>query len=168
MHPYVALAKQTIEEYIHTGHKLAPPDPVPEGMLKAAGAFVSLKKEGELRGCIGTIEPVHKNLADEIISNAIAAAVRDPRFPPVSPDELTALDISVDVLSPPEPIAGPEVLDPKRYGVIVSAGRRRGLLLPDIGGVNTAGEQIAICRRKGGIRPDEEVTLQRFTVERYR
>lgn len=168
MHPYVALAKQTIDEYVRTGHKPAPPNPLPENMAKAAGAFVSLKKEGELRGCIGTIQPVHENLAHEIISNAIAAAVRDPRFPPVAPDELDTLDISVDVLSAPEPVDGPESLDPKRYGVIVAAGQRRGLLLPDIGGVNTAGEQIAICRRKGGIRPDEEVTLQRFTVERYR
>lgn len=168
MHPYVALAKQAIEGYVLTGLKLIPPDPVPENMAKPAGAFVSLKKAGELRGCIGTIEPTHKDLSREIIDNAVAAAVRDPRFPPVTPDELAALDISVDVLSPPEPAAGPEELDPKRYGVIVSAGRRRGLLLPDIGGVNTAFEQIAICRRKGGIRPDEEVTLQRFTVERYK
>lgn len=168
MHPYVALAKQTIEEYVRTGRKPAPPDPVPEDMALKAGAFVSLKKAGDLRGCIGTIEPVHDNLALEIISNAIAASTRDPRFPPVSPDELAALDISVDVLSPPEPAAGPEALDPKRYGVIVRAGRRRGLLLPDIEGVDTVAEQIAICRRKAGIGPDEEVALQRFTVERHK
>ena len=168
MHPFAALAKQTIEEYVRTGRKPAPPDPVPENMAGAAGAFVSLKKAGDLRGCIGTIEPAYGNLANEIISNAIAAATRDPRFPPVTPDELAALDISVDVLSPPEPVGGPDALDPKWYGVIVSAGRRRGLLLPDIEGVDTAAEQIAICRRKGGIGPDEDVTLQRFTVERHR
>ncbi len=168
MHPYAALAKQTIGEYVRTGHVPAPPDPLPENLAVSAGAFVSLKKAGDLRGCIGTIEPVRENLALEIIGNAIAASTRDPRFPPVSPDELDALDISVDVLSPPQPIDGPESLDPKRYGVIVSAGNRRGLLLPDIEGVNTVEEQIAICRRKGGIGQDEEITLQRFTVERYR
>ncbi|TBR21693.1 MAG: AmmeMemoRadiSam system protein A [Candidatus Nitrosotenuis sp.] len=168
MHPYVALAKLTIEEYVRTGRVPPSPDPLPENMSKPAGAFVSLKKAGELRGCIGTIEPVRENLALEIIGNAIAASTRDPRFPPVSPEELGSLDISVDVLSPPQPVAGPESLDPKRYGVIVNAGRRRGLLLPDIEGVDTAEEQIAICRRKGAIMPDEKVALQRFTVERYR
>ncbi len=168
MHPYVALARQTIEEYIRTGKTPAPPAPLPPNMKSKAGAFVSLKKQGELRGCIGTIEPVCENLASEIIGNAVSASTRDPRFPPVSAGELDALDISVDVLSPPEAVDGPESLDPKRFGLIVSAGHRRGLLLPDIAGVDTVEEQIAICRRKAGIMRDEEVTLQRFTVERYR
>ena len=120
-----------------------------------------------MRGCIGTVEPAYADLAHEIINNAIAAATRDPRFEPVQECELGHLTYSVDVLSPPERIDGPDALDPRRYGVIVQSGRRRGLLLPDLPGVDSVEEQVAIARGKAGILPDEPVDLYRFQVERY-
>ena len=132
-----------------------------------AGAFVSIHKFGELRGCIGTTEPTTFCVAKEIINNAISAAVNDPRFDAIRPDELRWLDINVDVLSPAEPISSKAELDVKRYGVIVSCGRRRGLLLPDLDGVDTVDEQISIAMKKGGIRPDEDYKLQRFEVVRH-
>ena len=121
-----------------------------------------------LRGCIGTIEPVQESLAREVVRNAIDSATRDPRFLPVEPQELDELSYSVDVLSPPEPVSGPEELDHKRYGLIVRSGPRRGLLLPDIEGVSSVEEQIAIAKVKAGILPDEPVELFRFTVRRFR
>jgi AmmeMemoRadiSam system protein A len=167
MHPLVLLAKETIESYIKEGKVYEPSEPLGEQMQRQAGAFVSIKKRGQLRGCIGTIQPSEENLAQEVIRNAIAAATHDPRFPPIGPEELGELNISVDVLTPPEPVKSTEDLDPKRYGVIVECGWRRGLLLPDLEGVDTAEYQIEICRRKAGIGPDEPVTLYRFEVERY-
>ena len=132
-----------------------------------AGVFVSIHKDGKLRGCIGTFLPTRDSIAQEIISNAVSAATRDPRFDPVRPDELDRLEINVDVLSAPEKISGPEELDVKRYGVIVSSGGKRGLLLPDLDGVDTVDEQVDIARRKGGIREGEPVTLERFEVVRH-
>jgi AmmeMemoRadiSam system protein A len=122
-----------------------------------------------LRGCIGTIEPTQANVALEVIQNAISAATQDPRFPPIVPEELADLDIKVDVLGEPEPVDGLEELDPKRYGVIVKSARdwRRGLLLPDLEGVDTVESQVDIARRKAGIRPDEPIELYRFEVVRY-
>jgi AmmeMemoRadiSam system protein A len=137
-------------------------------MTEQHGVFVSLHRRGQLRGCIGTFSPTQPNVAQEVIRNAISSSTQDPRFDPVEPHELADLEINVDVLSTPEPIAGEAELDPRRYGVIVSAGRRRGLLLPDLEGVDTVEDQIDICRRKGGIGPNEPVKLQRFTVARYR
>lgn len=166
--PYVALARQTVEAYVGEGHRLRPPRPVPPGLEKQAGVFVSLKKHGQLRGCIGTTGPTEPNVAAEIIRNAIHAATEDPRFDPVQPEELDDLVYSVDVLSEPEPISGLEDLDPARYGVIVRNGHRTGLLLPDLEGIDTAEEQVAIARRKAGIGPGEEVELQRFEVIRYK
>lgn len=168
MHPYVELAWRAVREYVREGRKTEAPDPLPPDMRRSAGVFVSIKKGGELRGCIGTIEAVRENLAAEIIDNAVSAATRDPRFPPIGPDELGELDISVDVLSAPEPVASAAQLDARKFGVIVRSGLRRALLLPDLEGVDTPEEQIAVCRRKGGIRPDEEVSLERFTVARHR
>lgn len=127
---------------------------------------MSLKKRGLLRGCIGTYEPTEESLAEEIIVNAIRAATEDPRFPPVTAGELPELTVSVDVLSPPEPCAEQD-LDPKRYGVIVAAGWRRGLLLPDLPGVDTVEEQLRIAKLKAGIPPGEPCRLWRFTVERH-
>ena len=167
-HPFVRLAQETIRRYIQEGRVVSPPEELTPEMRERAGAFVSLKKRGQLRGCIGTIEPMEENVAQEIIRNAIAAASRDPRFPPVGLEELEELDISVDVLTPPEPVAGMEDLDPKRYGVIVESGWRRGLLLPDLEGVDTVEYQVEICRRKAGIGPDEPVQLYRFEVIRYK
>ncbi|MDD5702584.1 MAG: AMMECR1 family protein, partial [Dehalococcoidales bacterium] len=109
----------------------------------------------------------HDNIAEEIVANAISTGVRDPRFEPIDVSELRDLDYTVDVLTHPELVAGKEDLDPKKYGVIVEAGRRRGLLLPDLEGVDTVDEQIEICRMKGGIDPDEPVKLYRFEVKRY-
>ena len=136
-------------------------------LRRQAGVFVSIHKDGKLRGCIGTFLPTRDNIAQEIISNAVSAATRDPRFDPIRPEELKWLEINVDVLSAPEKISGPEELDVKRYGVIVSSGSRRGLLLPDLDGVDTVEEQISIARRKGGIHEGEKITLERFEVVRH-
>ncbi|MHB9033284.1 MAG: AmmeMemoRadiSam system protein A [Anaerolineae bacterium] len=166
-HALVQLARSTIELYVREHKVLTPPkDPTPE-MAQRAGVFVSLHREGELRGCIGTIEPTQADVAHEIISNAISAATRDPRFPPMRADELDDLDISVDVLTAPEPVASPEDLDPKRYGVIVALGNRRGLLLPDLEGVDTVDYQVRIALRKAGIGRNEAYALFRFEVIRY-
>ena len=175
--PYVRLARATIEQYVRTHKKLRFPKDLPDGLAEKlppeatsdrAGAFVSVHKSGSLRGCIGTIGPVQDSIAEEIISNAISAVSRDPRFSPVREDELELLEISVDVLGKPEDIDGPDQLDVKRYGVIVSCGSRRGLLLPDLEGVDTVEDQIDIARRKGGIDPEEDYKLQRFEVIRYK
>ncbi|MEW6034291.1 MAG: AmmeMemoRadiSam system protein A [Chloroflexota bacterium] len=166
-HPLVELARQTVETYIREGKTPTLTTPTPE-MQERAGVFICLKKDGELRGCIGTFEPTRANVAEEVISNAISSAVRDPRFPPVVASELGQLEYTVDVLSRPESVKGAEHLDPRRYGVIVESGRRRGLLLPDLEGVDTVEEQIAICRQKAGIMPEEPVKLYRFEVRRYK
>lgn len=166
--PYVALARASVEGFVRTGKPIAIPDDLPDDLLKRrAGAFVSLHEHGELRGCIGTIEPCGASLAEEIVSNAVSACSRDPRFDPVRPDELDDLSYSVDVLFPPEDIASPDELDPARYGVIVTNGRRRGLLLPNLEGVDSIAQQIAIARRKAGIAPGEPVRLERFEVVRH-
>jgi AmmeMemoRadiSam system protein A len=136
-------------------------------MKERAGVFVSIKKDGQLRGCIGTFEPSRPNIAEEIIGNAISAATRDPRFLPIAPDELEHLSFSVDVLTPPEPAEFGD-LDPKKYGVIAECGWKRGLLLPDLEGVDTAKDQVSICCQKAGISPGEPVKLSRFQVKRYR
>ena len=167
MHSLVRLAKKTVETYIKEG-KVFKPEKLTLQMKERAGTFVSIHKLGELRGCIGTIEPVRPNVAEEVILNAISSAVRDPRFLPITPDELKDLDYSVDVLTPPEPVKSTDQLDPKKYGVIVEAGWRKGLLLPDLEGVDNVEEQLDICRRKAGIAPNEPVKLYRFEVKRYK
>ena len=167
--PWVRLARRSLETFVRTGKPLDRlPEKLPAEMLsQRAGAFVSLHKEGELRGCIGTIAPVERCVAWEIVRNAVSACSRDPRFSPVRPDELEALEYSVDVLGEPEPIVSPSQLDVKRYGVIVSAGARRGLLLPDLEGVDSVEQQIDIARRKGGISAVEKYKLERFEVIRH-
>ncbi|WP_258358757.1 AmmeMemoRadiSam system protein A [Moorella sulfitireducens (nom. illeg.)] len=162
----VRLARRSLEHYLRTGKVLPAPDPLPAELAARAGAFVSIKKHGNLRGCIGTIGPTRANLAEEIIYNALAAGLEDPRFTPVTIEELPELTYSVDVLGEPEPATLAD-LDPRVYGVIVSCGRRRGLLLPDLEGIDTVEEQVAIARQKGGIRPDEPYRLERFKVTRY-
>lgn len=164
---FVRLARQAVESYVREGRIIDPPEPVPEGMQGRAGLFCSIKKHGQLRGCIGTIEPVRANIAEEIIYNAIAAAMQDPRFSPVQVDELSSLVYSVDVLAAPEPIDSVDQLDTERYGVIVSSGQRRGLLLPNLDGVDTVEDQVRIARQKAGILANEPVTLQRFEVVRH-
>ena len=168
MHPLTALAKETVETYVREGEKPSPPKDLTPEMKEEAGVFVSIHKLGALRGCIGTFEPQQENVAGEIMTNAVSSATRDPRFPPVAPEELKDLDYSVDVLTRPEPVDDESQLDPKKYGVIVEAGWRRGLLLPDLEGVDTVEHQIDICRQKGDISPDEPVKLYRFEVKRYK
>lgn len=166
---YVKLAKKSLESYILRGKVLDISDDIPKELLtKQAGAFVSIHKAGRLRGCIGTILPTTDCVASEIIQNAISASTRDTRFNPISPEELPDLEINVDVLSEPESISSPDELDVKRYGVIVSSGNRRGLLLPDLDGVDSVAQQISIARQKGGIGPEEPVQLQRFEVIRHK
>jgi AmmeMemoRadiSam system protein A len=164
----VGVARQSLENYLRHGKKLSVPDEVPPEFRGEAAAFVSLKKHGQLRGCIGTVAPTRRSVVEEVIVNAISAGTHDPRFFPVQVDELDDLVYSVDVLQPPEPVEGLDDLDPKKYGVIVRAGRRSGLLLPDLEGVNTSAEQVAIARQKAGIGPNEPVELERFEVKRYK
>jgi AmmeMemoRadiSam system protein A len=166
-HPLVQLARKTIETYIRQNLVLDPPPVLTGEMKEKAGVFVSLHRHGELRGCIGTFQPATENVAKEIINNAIESATRDPRFPPLTAAELAGLEISVDVLGRPEPVASKAELDPKIYGCIVKAGPKRGLLLPDLPGVETADEQIAICKRKAGIEQKDAVELFRFKVRRF-
>ena len=161
----VALARRTIESYVRERRVFDPGTPT--GLLAGrAGAFVSLHRHGALRGCIGTICATAPTLAQEIVHNAIQAATADPRFPELEPDELDDLEVSVDVLGDAEP-CGLSDLDPATYGVIVSCDWRRGLLLPDLDGVDTPEEQVSIARAKAGIRSGERVKLERFKVERY-
>ena len=165
----VLLAKRTIEDYLRSGKVISPPSRIPEVFQKKAGTFVSLHKKGRLRGCIGTYLPTQDNLANEIIKNAISAATQDPRFPPVDTSEIKDLEISVDVLSKPEPVKSKRELDPKKYGVIVSKGWQKGLLLPDLEGVDTVEQQLEIAKQKAGLgeTPVEQLEIQRFTVTRY-
>ena len=165
---YVRLARLSLETYVRTGRPAVLPEGLPEEMrTKRAGAFVSLKKDGRLRGCIGTIEPVTDCVAEEILRNAISAGTQDPRFELVEKEELGDLVYSVDILSAPEPVRSAGELDAKRYGVIVTKGRRRGLLLPDLAGVDTPEEQIGIAKQKAGISPGESCSLERFEVTRH-
>ena len=164
---YVRLARHAIETIVTTGKLPERPANLPAEMAERAGVFVSLKKDGELRGCIGTFEPTTKNIAEEILQNAASAALRDPRFPPVKKEELDALVYSVDVLTEPELVAGADALDVKKYGVIVEYRARKGLLLPDLAGVDTVEEQLRIARQKGGIPADAPIRIWRFTVERH-
>jgi len=167
--PWVELAWQSVERWVRERRVLDVPEGLPEALThRRAGAFVSIHKQGRLRGCIGTIVPTRGSLAEEIIHNAVSAASRDPRFDPIRPDELPWLEINVDVLGEPEDIASEAELDVKRYGVIVRRGHRRGLLLPDLEGVDTVRQQVDIARQKAGIGPKEKVELQRFEVVRHR
>ncbi len=167
MHPLVELAKRSVEAYITRRETIGLLEDVPECMTGKAGVFVCIKKHGRLRGCIGTFQPTRECVGLETIANAISAATEDPRFPPVSEKELPELSYSVDVLSPPEKVSDVSELDPKKYGVIVVSGFRRGLLLPDLEGVDTVEEQLNIAKMKAGIAPHEDVEMYRFEVRRY-
>lgn len=167
MHPLVDLAVKAVNTYVADGRKIDPPAILSDEMRGKAGVFVSIHKGDMLKGCIGTMAPTRSNVAEEIIANAIAAATQDPRFPPITKDELEGLEISVDVLDKPEKVSSMSDLDAKKYGVIVVAGAKRGLLLPDLEGVNTPEQQIEICKRKAWIDKAEKVELYRFKVHRY-
>lgn len=165
---YVQLARKSVETYVRTGRRAILPEGLAEDLRgRRAGVFVSLKKNGRLRGCIGTTAPTTGSVAEEILQNAVSAAARDPRFPPVTADELDELVYSVDVLGKPEAVESPAQLDVRRYGVIVENGGRRGLLLPNLEGVDTVEQQISISKQKAGIAPSEDVRLQRFEVVRH-
>jgi len=170
-HPLVRLARETIELYVCQGKRPDVPPELPPDLRRPAGAFVTLHRGGELRGCIGTIQPTCDCLAEEVIQNAISAATRDPRFPALRRNELADLDVKVDVLCAPEPISSPAQLDPKRYGLIVESQAspwKRGLLLPDLEGIDTVEKQVYWTRyHKAGITdPNEPVQMYRFEVQR--
>ncbi|GAI55203.1 unnamed protein product, partial [marine sediment metagenome] len=143
---------------------------IPPEFQRKAGVFVSLHKKGELRGCIGTYLPTQKNIAEEIIRNAISSATQDPRFPPVREEELKEIEISIDILSEPELIHSLDDLNPRKYGVIVNKGWQKGLLLPDLEGVDTAETQLKIAKQKAGLLgiPLDQLKIYRFTVTRYK
>lgn len=165
---YVRLAREAVEAYVLRREVIDVPAGLPDEMLSTrAGAFVSIHEHGELRGCIGTISATRSCVAEEIIGNAVSASTRDPRFPAIRPDELPWLDINVDVLGEAEDIDSEDELDVKRYGVIVSCGHRRGLLLPDLDGIDTPRQQVEIAMKKGGIHKFEKYKLQRFEVIRH-
>jgi len=165
---YQELARRSLEHKIAAGKKMSVPNGLPDDLMnRQAGVFVSIHKQGRLRGCVGTIAPTTSNIASEIIQNAISAGLEDGRFAPVTADELPYLEYKVDVLSDPEPIKDKGQLNVKRYGVIVTCGSKRGLLLPNLDGVDTVEDQISIAKRKAGIRDDEKVDLERFEVVRH-
>lgn len=167
-HPYIELARKSIEYFLLEGKILPVPDEITDDFKMKAGVFVSLKKYGSLRGCIGTFAPTKDNIYLEIVQNSVSSATSDPRFPPVSIDELKDIDISVDILTPAELVKDVNDLDPKKYGIIVAKGHKRGLLLPDLKGIDTIQEQIHIAKMKAGIKPeDDDFDIYKFTVKRY-
>lgn len=166
---FTCLARQSAEHFVRTGEILDMLEDLPPELLnRRAGVFVSIKKDGQLRGCIGTIDPTQKSIAAEIIKNSVAAASRDHRFSPVAPEELEELTFSVDVLSEPEAIDSLDSLDARRYGVIVTHGYKRGLLLPDLDGIDTVEGQVKIALQKAGIGSGEQYSVERFEVERHK
>lgn len=166
--PYVKLARKSVEYYVENGEYILIPEGLPKEMLEEKKAvFVTLYKDGNLRGCIGTTEPRQDNIAMEIIINAVSASSQDPRFPRVEKHELDKIVYSVDVLSKPEPISSLEELDVYNYGVIVKKGYRQGLLLPNIQGIDTVEEQVSIALQKANIGEDEDYSIERFKVERH-
>ncbi len=168
MHPLVQLAKDTVELYIRERKiREVREDGLPEEFRQQAGVFVCLKIAGNLRGCVGTFHPTEPTIAHETVRNAISASTCDPRFPCIRPVELDKIEYTVDVLTQPELIREKSELDPHRYGVIVQADGRRGLLLPDLEGVDTADQQIGIAMQKAGIPAGTPVKLFRFEVKRF-
>ena len=169
-HPFVCLARDAITLFVEAGQVITPLEGCYEQfeiLRRQSGVFVTLKKSGELRGCMGTLEPACANMALEIIENAISAAFRDPRFCSVNTDEVTDLSISIDVVKPLERVLCMADLNPSCYGVVVRQGLRRGLLLPGITEITSVEAQLAIAREKGGIGEDEDIELFRFEVDRY-
>lgn len=168
MHPLVTLAIRSVEHFIETGKPLPCPDPLPENLKQNAGTFVSIKKEGALRGCIGTVRPKYKNLAEEVINNAVRAANEDPRFDPVEKRELSTLTFSVDVLTPLEKVENLKGHDIKKYGLVVRGNGKQGLLLPDLDIIKSASQQLKVCLKKGGFSHGDKYELYRFEVKRFK
>ena len=167
--PYVRLARKSLEEYILYGRVIDIYNAdIPKEMIEnQAGVFVIIEQYGQLRGCLGTAEPIRKNVAEEIVYNAIGAGTRDPRFLPVKKEELNSLKYIVDVIKEPEPIQSIDQLDVKRYGIVVSCDSRAGILLPNLEGINTPKEQVSIALEKAGIREGESYSMKRFEVIRH-
>ena len=161
------LARMTVLRYLEDGKLPGIPKDLPPELMKKAAVFVSIKKEGRLRGCIGTFEPLYPSVAEEIMQNALRSAISDPRFAPLTVDEFSDVTFSVDVLGSVELIQDLSELDSKKYGVLVRAGERRGLLLPDLVGVDTVSGQIVIAKQKAGMEPEEICEIYRFLVKRY-
>lgn len=165
---YVNLAFESLKYYFDTKQKMSIPPNLPEEMLtNKAGVFVSLYKFDTLRGCIGTILPTTNTIAEEIINNSLSAALNDYRFPPLTKEELKWLNISVYILKEPEPISSLDMLDVHKYGIIVTHGLKRGVLLPDLDGVDTIKKQIAIAKEKASIKPNEDCKIERFEVIKH-
>ena len=169
MHALVFLAKKTVETFIKKGEIISPPEDLPKEFLeKKAGTFVTIEKNGNLRGCIGTYLPTRENIAQEIIQNAIAAATEDYRFGPIQEKELSSLSYTVYILSEPELVRDIKELDPQKYGIIVKTETKTGLLLPDLEGVDTIEQQLSITCQKGGIDPEKDhIIIYRFTAKKY-
>lgn len=186
MNQYVSLAKSAVENFVKYKKIISLPADLPEEFLeKKAGTFVTIEKNGELRGCIGTYLPTKENIALEIIHNAVAAATEDYRFGPIKEAELPQLSYTVYILSAPEPVKDISELNPKKFGIIVKTAPivspdsadvvfnghipyKTGLLLPDLDGVETVEQQIAIACQKGGIDLSKaKILVYRFTVERH-
>ena len=168
-HPYIKLAIESVRYYLLKKKLLPCPSPLSSTMECQSGVFVSIKikKNNNLRGCIGTIEPSQDNLAKEIIKNAVSAATRDPRFEPIKIEELNKLSFSVDILTPLEPIDTTEKLDPRRYGLSIKDNGKQGILLPDLEGIDTPEKQIDICLKKATIPKSSRYQMYRFEVKRY-
>ncbi len=169
-HPLVTVASEAIRVFVEEQRELDLSVESSTEILRttpSSGVFVCLKRAGELRGCIGTTEPTKPTLLEEVISNAIAAATRDPRFPPVQSSELEELRVSVDVLSRPELVTDFTLLDHRRYGVVARAGGKHGVLLPDIEGIYSVEEQLTVVRQKAGLAAEEVAEFFRFEVTRY-
>ncbi|CCQ91107.1 AMMECR1 domain protein [Nitrospina gracilis 3/211] len=164
--PY--LARKAVSHYLRHQEPLPCPPTLPDPLSRRAGAFVSIKNNGTLRGCIGTLEPQQETLAAEIIENAVKAATRDPRFDPVTQEEIGHLTFSIDVLSPLERVTNLSMLDPKQYGLVIRNDKKQGVLLPDLDGVPTVEEQVRLCRIKGGFTDDDLEEYFRFRVQRFR
>jgi AmmeMemoRadiSam system protein A len=166
-HPLVELARLAVRTFVSEGATISAPAELAAAFHERAGVFVCIKRRGSLRGCIGTFEATQPSVVEETIVNAISAATADPRFPPVVRRELPSLSYSVDILSPPQRVQSIADLDPRQYGIIVQRGGRRGLLLPNLEGVDTVADQLRITRQKAGIGPEETVELWRFEVRRF-
>ncbi len=185
MNYYVLLVKEALENYIKEGKIITPANDLPkEFFQRKAGVFVTIKKNNKLRGCIGTYLPTKKNIAEEIIHNAIAAAAEDYRFGPIQPAELPLLSYEVSILSEPKSVKDIKELNPKKFGIIVKSQgfsspdvifnpaptpyQKTGLLLPDLEGINTIDKQVSIVCQKAGINPKtEKISIYKFTVEKY-
>ncbi len=169
MNPYIILAKKTVEQYIKKGEIITPNENIAKEFLnQKAGVFITIEKNAQLRGCIGTYLATRKNIAEEIIYNAISAATKDNRFLPIEEKELPKLSYTVYVLGELEKVTDIRDLNPQKYGIMIESGIKKGLLLPDLKGIKTIEQQIFFCCEKAGINPEKEnSTIYKFEVKKY-